>query len=505
MLKVTIHVTYLLLLLVSDTHAQSATFQEILTVQMRDSGPLQEKGVVRGYYFIYGAESTKKDYASFILQITDANLNPLKKKTISVPDKLSLNRVECNGNSIGLKFVDLKEEKYTFKTYSLVGELLYSKTSPEFSNMEKAKFSSTAGGEQAPSFHPIKGAGYVNYMTVKSEEGKPTYNINFYSDTEAVDHWSYTSESDQVEFALHLTGDTSYIYALVAKRDALMSTDMEFFVTGFNAKTGDMVYQVPLESDAYRYLTFSAFVNDQGNVQVVGRYFDKGDNPFKDRELGFAMLTLDAQGKITQARHVPSGDAKLKVMQEGSDETDSKEYFFFHDFIQLADGKILGIAEMFSMKVNALGIMTGGAGGTIVMNDMCIFEFNENFDLQNVQQFDKYKSTFPIPGIPIFSPALYAYMVKEHGGFDYTFYQKKPDEAFAAVCYLDYERRKGEKNNTILGAIFITDAGYTTDKFDLPTEADFIKIMPGPFGSAVVMEYYRKEKELKVNTRNLNY
>jgi len=44
----------------------------------------------------------------------------------------------------------------------------------------------------------------------------------------------------------------------------------------------------------------------------------------------------------------------------------------------------------------------------------------------------------------------------------------------------------------------------TTDKFDLPYDADSTKVLPGGFGNVVVLEYNLKEKSLKIYLKNLN-
>ena len=156
----------------------------------------------------------------------------------------------------------------------------------------------------------------------------------------------------------------------------------------------------------------------------------------------------------------------------------------------------------------AAAAAAGGGGGAtqdLAIEDMYIFEFDNSFDLKNLERFDKYKSKFPLPGMPLPFPIFYSYYVKERGGFDYEFYQKNPDNSQAAIYFMDYERRAGEANNTVLGAIFASKDGYTTDKFDLPKSADVTSVFPGTFGSVVTVNYFRKLRSLDIQIVKLNY
>ncbi len=490
--------------------AQSTKIQDILSVSLSDSGPLLEGQDVKGYYFVYQTESTDKNLVAYDLRIHDLNLNLLKKKKITVAKSMRLQTVLYNGRSIIAKFLDTKEHTYLFKAYTLQGELIFSKTSAPITKIEAAK--AATDSDDFPSFYSIPHFGYINYQMTKDKGEKVGYAVNFYSDNPAQAPWTFNSKSELVEYPIALTADSNFVYFNVMKRKSLMSSDGDFFITAFDAKTGKIAFEIPLEYQGHTFLTFSSFITADGHLHLAGRYFNPSDNVMKSKGLGLALLDVDPVGKIVSADLVPEDDKRmLQTNQAKAGEKEDKSgYFYFHNFVSLSDGRVIGIAESYSVKVSGLGVI-GTIGGftnsatNFVVEDLYLFEFSPSFKLTSIQRFDKYKSTTALPGFPIASPILYGFYAKQHNLFDYQFYQKNPDNSNVAICYLDYERRKGEANNTVLGAVFISDKGYTQDKFDLARKADFTQVFQGAFGSVVTVDYFKKEKSLNVEIKKLNY
>ena len=433
----------------------------------------------------------------------------MKKKIVSVPKSYILKTVLYNGESIAIKFIDAKEHVYVFKGYSLAGESLFTKTSGQIKGMEAYK--ADVASAEFPSFYSIPNVGYVNYMITKDKGEKMGYQVNFLSDDEVVKSWTYSSAGERIEIPIHLAADSNYTYFNIMKRDALLSTNMDVYIKAFETKTGKEVFEIPLIHDKNKYNAFSSFIHSNGNLQLFGRFYEEDENVISGKGQGLALVEIDKTGKIVKTTHLTGSDKRLMGSEliTGGEEDKSK-YFYFHNFIRMADGRTIGIGESYSQKVNALGLMAvaagyGGSGSTLVMEDMYLFEFSPSFDLMSIKRFEKHRSNFAIPGIPVASPIMYGYFVKEQGGFDYSFYQQTPDRSEAAVYYLDYERRKGEANNTVLGAIFIGKDGTTTDKYELNPKTTETLVLQGPFGSVLMMDYYRKEKSLDIRTVKLNY
>src|SRR5690606_19389648 len=72
------------------------------------------------------------------------------------------------------------------------------------------------------------------------------------------------------------------------------------------------------------------------------------------------------------------------------------------------------------------------------------------------------------------------------GAFDYQYTQKNNDSSVLTVGYINFERRKGEKNGYVFGAITYTDGKYSTDKIDLLSDATSVHVLPAKPGYVMI-------------------
>lgn len=98
-----------------------------------------------------------------------------------------------------------------------------------------------------------------------------------------------------------------------------------------------------------------------------------------------------------------------------------------------------------------------------------------------------------------------ALFTKMLGGFDFNYLKQMEDKNTFLVFYDDFERRKGEKNNTIVGVISNTKGEYSQDKVDINTEADYVEALPAQAGNVLFLEYFKKEKKLDMKFQKMNY
>ena len=125
-------------------------------------------------------------------------------------------------------------------------------------------------------------------------------------------------------------------------------------------------------------------------------------------------------------------NAKLKIKRDSKME--DVGYIFFHDIIRTQSGDYYAIGEQYKKTANAggiaLGILSAALGGGVqttgytqlTIKDAYVFKFNKDFQLKNIEIFEKGKSR--IPNLYDFgSPQLNAFQIKAIGGFDYVFSQ----------------------------------------------------------------------------------
>ncbi len=188
-------------------------------------------------------------------------------------------------------------------------------------------------------------------------------------------------------------------------------------------------------------------------------------------------------------------------------------YVFFHDIVRNSDGKILAIGEQFRKQTSASGVavkMMGGSASTAEMRieDLMVFEFDEDFTLENVNVIEKTRSRVNLPdGAGLNGPQILSYYVKAVGGFDFEFLQYNKEKSIITVGYLDWVKKKGEKNRWKFGTVTYTDSKPVEDIVELnyKNTNGILKVYPGKPGHFMKLEYSIKEKKLEFLLEKINY
>jgi hypothetical protein len=134
---------------------------------------------------------------------------------------------------------------------------------------------------------------------------------------------------------------------------------------------------------------------------------------------------------------------------------------------------------------------------------MYIFEFDDKFDLKNVEVFDKTKSSYTFNVLATGSRMM-GYLLNMTNSFDYTFTQTNKDKSKFSIGYVDYDKKKGEKG-WYFGSINYGGGKMTTDKIKFDTKATWQHVYPGKPGYVMISEYFRKEKKLEFKMEKLNF
>ena len=126
-------------------------------------------------------------------------------------------------------------------------------------------------------------------------------------------------------------------------------------------------------------------------------------------------------------------------------------YMYFHNIVQDNQGRFYAIAEQYRRAVsaggvalNALAAASGSSGGAnntkLVTEDLMIYEFSPEFELEGVEIFDKHKSNVHLPiSVDYISIQKLGYFMDYYDGFDYTFTQTNKDNSMFAAGFTDYE------------------------------------------------------------------
>ena len=259
-------------------------------------------------------------------------------------------------------------------------------------------------------------------------------------------------------------------------------------------------------------VSLPAWMQD-GAVRYFGQYFDKDAKTAKENSLGLCTFTMSLDGEISNRRYVSwAKDVSQLLPANDKGKIEDVGYLFFHDFIPTPSGSVFGVAESYRKTTDALGVagkvlnMGGGGGSTskIVVEDLYVFEFSPEFELKAVTRIEKSKHDVYLPaGAAYMSPQVLSLIVLYFNGYDYVFTQKKDD--LFSVGYTDFEMRKGEKNGLVYGAVNYLDGELSSDKIDLATDAEELRVLPAKTGYIAVWEYYQKEKKMDIRLERVNF
>lgn len=509
-----------LLVLVSQVQGQDQTFDNVLSVNLRNSGEIIQANEIKGYYFFFKADKVGKGSYSYRLVMTDPNLKEVGTQKMVASRTLYLLEASYNGAALCFKFYDSKEKKLYLYFYDNNAEKIGKKTiTPERQELAYYAAAMQKGEIANTSIFAVPGKGFLHYRSIKNK--KMGYNVQYYPNNSEEDDWKFKSddESRQVEFASFILANDDLVLNSIIRKKSLLTKDMSFFIQGIDPKTGDEIFDIPLEDEKHSVQMMNAFRDKQtGNVRLFGYYFDKDQKEAKGNSLGMCQVTINNEGEVLDktlvswekdiAKFLPTNErGKMKGIG----------YLYFHRVIQTDDGKVFAIGEQYSKEVSggatALNVLAAASGGgsnvsnfKMVVRDFFFLEFDKDFTLQNVKIFEKGKSNVALPaGAGYYGAQFLANFIKAYDGFDYEYSQIFRGGSVYTIGYLDFERLKGEKNKWIFGTISYADDEYTVDKINLDTDASSVRVMPAKPGYVLMSEYYKKEKRLDLHLEKVNY
>ncbi len=492
--------------------AQKTSFNDVMRVKLRNMGPIIKDKQVNGYYLFYKVDKVDRKTNSYKLQILDQNLESIATKKINDTKYLYLLEGSYNGNAIMLKFYDSKERIVKYKMYDPNGELITSK-SQELTKMEASLLLGPSFNEDdilKNDVRAIEGKGFVDYIATKGKGNG--YSIRFFADTKGAKNWKKGSNIEEKGFkmASFVTyNDEMLISSLIKKKNAI-SRDMDFFIMGHDLATGKKLFEKSLTNNKYKLQIMSGYQTDEGFV-LIGTYFGKDEKVLKAKSTGMVALKVDKEGNLNDEKYVKWSEMGKFVETNSKDRIKGLGHVYFHRFVQMEDGKIYGIGESYKKAASGVGIAAAALGGNaslskMVIEDMLIFEFSSDFNLEDVHVFDKGKSNFQLPqGASMASPHLLATYLDLYGAFDYDFTQEAKDGSYFIVGYTDFKRVKGEKNGFVFGTISNADGEFNQDDISLKTDATNIRVYPAKNGHVLFAEYFRKAKKMDLRIEKLNF
>lgn len=493
---------------------QNKGFQDILTVKLRNMGPIIQGSEVKGYYMFYQTDKIDRKTNAYQLRILDQNLNEVGNRQIEESRYIALLEGSYNEKSILLKFYDTKEKQLKFHQYDHQGKLLTEKVMEVDSKYDVMVYNNEASNNeiQGTKLFAIPEKGFVHY-NVKNYK-KLGYSIDFIPE-KGLKGWTYTSDpkSSEIEAASFATLTPHMLLNAVAKKPSMLSKDATFYLMGIDVTTGKKLFEKKLEDSKYSLQILNSYQDENtGNTILFGQYYAETDKMFKENSLGIFSVGIDNTGNITSEKYISwSKDVTQFLPANQRGKIQDMGYLYFHKIAKNAKGEVFAIAEQYRKAADGVGIAIAALGGgtsvvKMVVEDLVVFQFSPDFTLTDVKIFEKEKSSVALPqGYGMVSTALLGHYIKSRGWFDYTFTQLNNDQTILTTGYIDYEKRKGEKNGWAFGAVTNTNNEYSVDKLALSVEATDTWVMPAKHGYVLVSEYFEGDKKLDLRLEKINY
>ncbi len=516
--KIAVLLMCLLGITLNNVNAQTRSFEDVVSVQLRNTGPILSEGEVKGYYSFYQLDKIDRKTNSYILSITDQNFNEVATKKFIDNSNISLREATYNGSSLFFKFFNTKTSDIIYRRVDDNGELLLEKTIQSEGGAIAQMWN--AGGQDPDnvsnlSIFAIDDVGFVGYNFIKGK--KLGYSMKFTPENSETKSWTVNSSADSklFEYATFFGGDEEIVMSLITKKKGIMSKDTDAFLKGVDTKTGKSLFEKSLADNKYDITPMNFFKNNKGEFVVLGVYFEKGEKELKANSLGLVTFSIDKDGSLGEKRYLSwANDVSKFLPVDEKGKMKDAGFIYFHKIVQMADGKIYVVGEQYQKDVGALGalkVLTGGGGGTVKMlvRDLVVFEFDENFNLKNIDIHEKTESNVQVPGYQTSSPHILALMLKAFGGFDYAFSQMSKDNSTFTIGYKDLEKnenaeKRRDKRKLIFGALTYSPEGVSKDKLSLETESSGLRIYPAKPGYVAISEYFKDEKRLDFRLEKIN-
>lgn len=484
--------------------AQKETFNDILNVQIRNIGTIENTNEVTGHYIFYKTEKLDKKTFSYKLSIMNQDLVLIKD--IEKTGSKSLILLECiyNGNSIMMKYIDSDKKELEFEIYSAKGEMSYAKKiqMTDFELNAIAQQSKVESDIMSFGLHSIGTSGFIDIASTKNKDYK--YEVRYFDNSDINKNWIIESPNTKgIESAGFVTANDEKIVLSVIKRAKLLSTNQDYFTTILSTKNGEILKEYE-NSSLGNIVFFKGFFTEDNEINLMGNYFKKEDSPFKDHPVGIISYTLNENNELVNKKKATYGR-----LLKGNSNDKNPGHIHFHDIIQMDSNKIYVVGEYFKKTADGAGIAVAALGGRssvvkISVYDFVVAQLNSDLKVEKIKVFDKKSHSVSLPpGALYLSSALLGHYIMMFGGYDYRYTQIiKSEKPYFITTYFDKSDEKDKEPKFKM--VSNIDGEFTEDAVSLKSDATDIIVSKAKPGHILITEYFKKEKKMTLRLEKIN-
>ena len=491
--------------------SQNKTIENILSFKTQNSGAIiDENNAVDGYYVFYQVDKINSKEREYAISLIDQNLNDIANKKFIERKNTILLGSSFNNQVTMLALLNVNEEKIVLKSFDKKANELEDIVIPTEKKSAKLIRAMHRFGSLGQVLFPINNKGFV--LNISSLMGEN--NIKYYP-TNGGQKWEYhlTQDKKYVQSLLPLSSEENYLVTVEIKR---RGKKLNFKTILIDVNTGSELFSTEFDENNPKLIS-NSFITSEGNIAVLGQYYEPKVKIAKAQSLGLFLEVYDNSGNVLFENKMSwAKDVNEKLEVGRKSKIKDIGYIFFHDIIRTQKGDFYAIGEQYKKTANAAGIATGILSATLggvqtsgytqlTIDDAFVFKFNKDFRLDEIKVFEKGKSR--VQNLYDFgSPQLNAFQIKAWGGFDYVYSQIDEEKDRFYANFVDYERMSGEENKFAFKSIIYDEGELSEDKIYLPNKGRKVitRPMAGKLGHVLILEYNKKEKTALLHLEKLN-
>ncbi len=510
-MKKSISTVSLLFLLISISFSQTKEFDKIGEAYLKSAGIIENNGIKNGYYFFYQYDEVSKDNFTYILDLIDAEYNPIKKINIIRPKNDNLLECVFNGSHFFLTFVNKKSEM-EIVSYSIDEGKEVSKITKKLNFMELSMvMAKTQTDQLANNIIPISNKDVIKInQKAFSTEG---FSVECY-DSNLKNKWKYQSLNKEklTELPDYLGSNEKYILLTVTRYELKLNSELKQSILLLDAKTGKIIFENELNTSRNKKLYTNCYIEENtSNIVVVGEYFSSTENVNNAKSLGIYFDKYDNSGKLIFSKQLGwKNDFSKFIKLSANGTNEDGAYTYFHKLIKTSDNKYFIIGEQFKKpekgKSVAAKVISHSASSTMdfTIIDMVSIELDSDFNITQYKTYPKTQNIVVMPGqYAYLSPTLIARTIALYNYFDYLFttIDKTNNKFYASYISLNRDKEITGKEVSI-GTIGY-DSGLLHEKFNIKSDASSVRILEGKPGYITIAEYYKKKKTIKIRLEKI--
>jgi hypothetical protein len=482
---------------------------------------MNKNNEVQGYYLYYQVDKKDKKNNVYAVEIFDNGMNKTGAFEVTKDKKWILYEISFNGERFMFSYYANRSIEYDM--YDLkgtkVGTLLMTKDElSKYEGMLIEQSLQNPDNENAHCF-PLSDAGFVKVNRI--DAGKKNGYLVTALDNSLKKIWTFSTKdnSDLNEAADIITANDKIVSLNVGRQKSAFSK-VDYTLVVLDAKTGKELVSDDFSEKSGKLSMLSCnWDEDTKTILVSGEVYAPDAEPFKDPSVGIFLKQYDTSGKeLAMNKYLWEKEikkVKTAKMTEEQKETERKSALYVHKVVRSKDGTLSFVCEQYRKSVSGLGaagaVLSRGATSAmkIVLGNMVVMQFNKDWTIRDYQIIEKKNKDVLLPGgYGFLSAAVLANIIKVWGEFDYTFTSADPSADKYTVIYTDANRREEgskAKSDAMLGVININGGKITTNRVPIDFTASTTALRPGKPGYIAIMEFFRKNKEVKIRLENVKY